>query len=112
MAYDPVLAERIRGVLADEPDLTERAMFGGLAFLLSGTMAVAAGGEGALMVRVDPEASAELVAATSAEPMVMRGRPMAGWLVVPGDALSSAADLARWVEQGRSRARSLPVKSS
>jgi hypothetical protein len=81
-------------------------MFGGLAFLVNGNMAVAASGQGGILVRVDPAESAELVSMTGAEEMVMRGRPMAGWLRVEpaGDELSD------WVERGVAYARSLPSK--
>jgi hypothetical protein len=108
MAYDEELAERIRELVKDEPSLTEQKMFGGLAFLIGGNMAVAASGQGGLLVRVDPEQSDELVAGTSAYPMEMRGRQMAGWLRV--DDVSGADELAKWVGRGTSYARSLPAK--
>jgi TfoX/Sxy family transcriptional regulator of competence genes len=102
MAYDEALAARIRALV---PDATEKKMFGGLAFLIGGNMAVAASGQGGLLVRVDPDESDELVATTSAEPMEMRGRSMRGWLRVPaGD------DLEAWVERGAAYARTLPPK--
>ena len=106
MAYDEELAERIRALVSGEPGLTEKKMFGGLAFLIGGNMAVAASGQGGLLVRVDPEESDELVASTDARPMEMRGREMAGWLRVdPAD-----DELAAWVERGVAFARSLPPK--
>src|SRR6478735_1771106 len=80
MAYDEALAERIRELVAGEHELTEKQMFGGLAFLIGGNMAVAASGQGGVMVRVDPAMSDELVATTNARPMEMRGRPMQGRL--------------------------------
>ena len=106
MAYDEVLAERIRELVAGEPGLTEAKMFGGLAFLVGGNMAVAASGQGGLLVRVDPDESEALVASSDARPMEMRGREMAGWLRVdpPDD------ELAGWVERGVAFARSLPPK--
>ena len=106
MAYDEELAERIRELVAGEPRLSEKKMFGGLAFLVGGNMAVAASGQGGLLVRVDPEESEALVASSDARPMEMRGREMAGWLRVdpPGD------ELAGWVERGVAFARSLPPK--
>jgi len=110
MAYDEELAERIREQLTGELGLTEQKMFGGLAFLVGGNMAVAASGQGGLMVRVDPARSEELTAGTSAEPMVMRGRPMAGWLRVPADAVRTKRQLATWVDRGVAYARSLPPK--
>ena len=82
MAYDEDLADRIRELVAGEKGLTEQKMFGGLAFLIGGNMAVAASGQGGILVRVDPEQSDKLVSATAAEPMVMRGRSMDGWLRV------------------------------
>ena len=108
--YDRELADRIRELLEEEPDLTERAMFGGLAFLLGGHMAVAAGGGGDLLVRVDPAASPALVAATAAEPMVMQGRPMAGWLRVPSSDLASEEQLDDWDRLGAAVVRTLPPK--
>ena len=76
MAYDEDLANRIRELIAGEPDVTEKRMFGGLAFLIGGNMSVAASGQGGLMVRVDPEETDELVAKPHAQPFVMRGREM------------------------------------
>jgi TfoX/Sxy family transcriptional regulator of competence genes len=110
MAYDEELAHRIRELVADEPRLTEQRMFGGLAFLIGGNMAIAASGDGGLLVRVDPATSEKLVTATPAEPMVMRGRPMTGWLRVDADDVRTKRQLAKWVDMGSSRARSLPVK--
>ena len=83
MPYDEALAQRIRDLAAGMPKLTERKMFGGLAFLVGGNMAIAASGQGGILVRVDPEQSSVLVATTAAEVMVMRGRPMEGWLASP-----------------------------
>jgi TfoX/Sxy family transcriptional regulator of competence genes len=112
MAYDEDLADRIRVLVAGEKDLTEQKMFGGLAFLIGGNMAVAASGQGGILVRVDPAASAKLVSSTSAEPMVMRrGRVMAGWLRVGAEHLREKRQLARWVKRGVTYARSLPTKS-
>jgi TfoX/Sxy family transcriptional regulator of competence genes len=110
MAYDEELAGRIRELLAGEPDLTEKKMFGGLAFLIGGNMAVGASGQGGILVRVDPEESDALVAKTKASPMEMRGRQMQGWLRVAANDLGSKRELTKWVERGRSYARSLPAK--
>jgi TfoX/Sxy family transcriptional regulator of competence genes len=110
MAYDEDLARRIRNLVGPEPNLTEKKMFGGLAFLIGGNMAVAASGQGGLLVRVDPESSDELVATTPAELMEMRGRSMKGWLRVGSDDLRADSELARWIELGTSYARSLPAK--
>ena len=105
MAYDEVLASRIRELLADERDLTEKKMFGGLAFLVGGNMAVAASGQGGALVRVDPDQSDGLVAKTNARPMEMRG-----WLRVDSEDLRTRRQLAKWVELGATFARSLPRK--
>jgi TfoX/Sxy family transcriptional regulator of competence genes len=110
VAYDEELAERIRGLLSDEPGVTEKKMFGGLAFLIGGNMAVGASGQGGILVRVDPDESDELVSATTARPMEMRGREMQGWLRVDAEDLQDARALARWVERGSAYARSLPAK--
>jgi TfoX/Sxy family transcriptional regulator of competence genes len=107
MAYDEALAERIRELLAGERGLTEKKMFGGLAFLIGGNMAVAASGQGGLLVRVDPAEGERLVATTGARPMEMRGREMAGWLRLD----PTAAEVAEWVERGVAYARTLPPKA-
>jgi TfoX/Sxy family transcriptional regulator of competence genes len=109
MAYDEELAERIRGLVAGEA-VTEQKMFGGLAFLVGGNMAVAASGQGGALVRVDPDESDRLVASTNAEPFVMRGRAMKGWLRLAGEDLRTKRQLAKWVELGTAYARSLPAK--
>ena len=85
-------------------------MFGGLAFLIGGNMAVAASGQGGLLVRVDPDRSDSLVDSTNARPMEMRGREMQGWLRVDSEDVRTKRQLARWVELGTSYARSLPAK--
>jgi hypothetical protein len=110
MAYDEELAARIRDVVAGEPGLSEKKMFGGLAFLIGGNMAVAASGQGGLMVRVDPAQSQELTSTTAAEVMEMRGRPMPGWLRLAAADVSAPGELTAWVERGVSFARSLPAK--
>jgi TfoX/Sxy family transcriptional regulator of competence genes len=110
MAHDVALAERIRALVADTQGVSEKKMFGGIAFLVRGNMAVAASGRGGLLVRVDAAESQSLVAKTTAERMVMRGRVMDGWLRVPADALRTKAQLAKWVERGTTYARSLPAK--
>ena len=110
MAYDEVLAGRIRELIGAEPGRTEQKMFGGLAFLIGGNMAIAASGQGGLLVRVDPDESDALVAETTARPMEMRGREMRGWLRVGADDVAAEAELARWVELGTGYARSLPAK--
>jgi TfoX/Sxy family transcriptional regulator of competence genes len=109
VAYDEELAERIRTLIGDAPGVTEKSMFGGLAFLVGGNMAIAASGQGGILVRVDPEESEALVASTPAEVAVMRGRPMAGWLRVATEDVAGD-ELAPWVERGTAYARSLPAK--
>ncbi|MDQ2795795.1 MAG: TfoX/Sxy family protein [Actinomycetota bacterium] len=108
MAYDEELADRLREALQDVSGVTEQRMFGGLAFMVSGRMAVAASNQGGLMVRVDASLSDELVSRPHASRMVMRGKEMNGWLRVDADGLRTDPDLASWVETALSYARSLP----
>jgi TfoX/Sxy family transcriptional regulator of competence genes len=110
VAYDDVLAHRIRELLADERNLTEKKMFGGLAFLIGGNMAVAASGQGGVLVRVDPDEGEKLVAKGPARPMEMRGREMTGWLRVDDADVTTKRKLERWVNLGAGYARSLPPK--
>jgi TfoX/Sxy family transcriptional regulator of competence genes len=110
VAYDEALAERIRGLLADEGSLTEQKMFGGLGFLIGGNMAVGVSGQGGLLVRVDPAESDELVASTNASLMEMRGRQLRGWLRVGPDDVRTTRQLAKWVGLGATFARGLPPK--
>jgi hypothetical protein len=109
MAYDERLAERIRELI-DEPGVVEQKMFGGLAFLICGNMAVAASGQGGLLVRVDPAESDAIVARTNARPMELRGREMSGWLRVDAADVKSKRQLSTWVQRGTGYAGSLPVK--
>ena len=110
MAYDEELADRIRELVGSESDLTEKKMFGGLAFLVGGNMAVAASGQGGILVRVDPAESDALVATTNARLMEMGGRRMRGWLRVDPEDVRTKGQLAKWVELGTTYARSLPAK--
>ena len=110
MAYDEDLANRIRELVAQERGLTEKKMFGGLAFLIGGNMAVAASGQGGLMVRVDPDETNALLEKPGARPFEMRGRGMTGWLRVDDDAVRTKRQLAPWVRRGGAYARSLPPK--
>ena len=114
MAYDQELADRIRLLIGGDPALiatvTEKKMFGGLAFLVGGNMAISASHEGGVLVRVDPAESGRLVETTSATVAVMGGRPMAGWLRVGAADLDTDAGLIPWVERGTAYARSLPPK--
>lgn len=110
MAYDEDLADRIRELIAAERGVEEKRMFGGLAFLINGNMAVSASGQGGLLLRVDPAETEELVADPNARRFEMRGREMDGWLRVDTDGLSSDRQLERWVARGVAYARSLPPK--
>ena len=110
MAYDEDLADRIRSLLADEPDLSVMRMFGGLAFLIAGNMSVAASGQGGLMVRVAPEDTDALVAKHHARRLEMRGKAMRGWVRVDADGLRTKRQLEPWVKRGVAYARSLPPK--
>jgi TfoX/Sxy family transcriptional regulator of competence genes len=111
VAYDEDLAERIRALLTDEEGVTEKTMFGGRAFLLHGNLAIAASGRGGVLVRAGDDAD-RLVARSSAEVAVMRGRPMTGWLRVRAEDLRTKRQLARWVTIGSEVARALPRKSA
>jgi TfoX/Sxy family transcriptional regulator of competence genes len=111
MAYDEELAARIRELVGGESDLTEKKMFGGLAFLIGGNMAIAASGQGGLLVRVDPEESDKLVSTTKASVMEMRGREMKGWLRVGAADVRTKRQLSAWVRRGVGFARWLPPKS-
>jgi TfoX/Sxy family transcriptional regulator of competence genes len=110
MAYDEELAVRIRDLIADERGVTEKKMFGGLAFLIGGNMAVAASGQGGLLVRVDPADTDRLIASSQAQSFEMRGRPMQGWLRVASEDVATKRQLAPWVKRGVGFARSLPPK--
>jgi TfoX/Sxy family transcriptional regulator of competence genes len=110
VAYDEDLANRIRELIAGEAGVTEKKMFGGLAFLIGGNMAVAASGQGGVMVRVNPEETDELVTKPHAAPMVMRGREMQGWLRVDDEGVRTKRQLEPWVKRGVAYARSLPPK--
>lgn len=111
MAYDEELADRIRELITAMHAVAEQKMFGGFAFLIGGNMAIAASGEGGVLVRVDPTESEHLVATTVAEKAVMRGRPMRGWLRVAASDIRTRQQLERWVKLGASYAASLPPKS-
>ena len=110
MAYDEDLAGRVRELIAAEAGLTEKKMFGGLAFLLNGNMAVGVSGKGGLMVRVDPEETEALLAKPHARPFEMRGREMRGWLRVDADGVRTKRQLEPWVRRGVAYARSLAPK--
>ncbi len=112
MAYDEDLAQRIRALVATQEGLREQKMFGGIAFLVGGNLAITASGQGGILVRGDPEQSDQLVAGTRAEVAVMGGRAMAGWLRVASEDVRTARQLKPWVQRGTSFARSLPAKTS
>jgi hypothetical protein len=110
MAYDRDLANRLREQLAGEDGVTEKAMFGGLAFLVGGHMAVAASGQGGVLVRLDPDEFADALARPHATAMEMRGRSMAGWVRVAPEGVRTARQLGAWARRGVAYARSLPPK--
>jgi TfoX/Sxy family transcriptional regulator of competence genes len=110
MPYDEQLAVRIRALLEHEDGVTEKPMFGGLAFLVHGNMAIAASGRGGIMVRVEPHETEVFLESTPATPMIMRGRQANGWVRVAADELKGKRELALWVERGVTYARSLPAK--
>ena len=110
MAYDEDLANRVRELLAVEEDITEKPMFGGLAFFVAGNMSVSVSGRGGLMLRCEPAETEELRGKPHAGPFEMRGRAMDGWLRVDPEGLQSKRQLERWVSRGVTYARSLPPK--
>ena len=110
VAYDVVLADRIRELVQGEPGLSEKKMFGGLAFLVRGNMAVSASSQGGLLLRIDPADAESLTSHPRVRRFEMRGREMDGWLRVDPEALQHDDELRRWVEVGLAYARSLPAK--
>jgi TfoX/Sxy family transcriptional regulator of competence genes len=110
MAYDEDLANRIRELVAGDPEVIEKRMFGGLAFLVGGNMSVAASGQGGLMVRVDPGDTEALLTRPHVRPFEMRGRAMQGWLRVDPEGVRTKRQLEPWVKRGVGYARSLPSK--
>jgi TfoX/Sxy family transcriptional regulator of competence genes len=111
LAYDEELADRIRELLAGDSDVTERKLFGGLAFLVGGHMAIAASRQGGALLRVDPSEADRLVDRTHAEVAIMRNRPMQGWLRVAPEHLRTKRQLAKWVDLSTTYARSLPRRT-
>ena len=110
MAYDEDLADRIRAALQDRDGVTEKRMFGGLAFLVNGNMAVSASGQGGLLLRIDPAETDSVVGEDGVTRFEMRGRAMDGWVRVDPSVTGSDRDLARWVRVGVAYAGSLPPK--
>jgi hypothetical protein len=111
VAYDEELANRIRELLGDEPGWTEKSMFGGLAFMINGNMAISASGQGGVLVRADPATSGALIESSAATVAVMGGRSMPGWLRVVADDVRTKRQLQRWVRVGSTYAGSLPPKA-
>ncbi len=109
MPYDVELADRVRELLADRPTVVEKRMFGGVAFLQAGHLAVGASSQGGLLLRVDPAQAESLLADPRAEPFVMRGRPMSGWLHIDIDGSATDEELGRWIEYGLAYVRTLPA---
>lgn len=109
MAYDEHLALRIRDVVGSEPGIDEKKMFGGLAVLLDGNMAVGVSGD-ELMVRVGTEAFEETLTHDGVRPFDMSGKRMKGWILVGGQGIAEDKDLERWVMTGMDFAGSLPPK--
>ncbi len=110
MGYDVQLADRIRELLADQGDVTESAMFGGVAFMVAGHMAITASNQGGILVRVDPATADRLVDRTGATVAIMRGRPMDGWLRVDDQRLRTRRQLQAWVQRSSDFVRGLPPK--
>jgi TfoX/Sxy family transcriptional regulator of competence genes len=111
MAYDPELAERLRHALASEPAVTERKMFGGLAFLVRGHMTAVASGKSGLMIRADPTTTGDLVETTPANFAQMSGRQMTGWLHLDAEDIRSDQDLATWIDRALSYSATLRPKA-
>jgi len=109
MAYDEGLAQRIRKVLGEQPELIEKKMFGGIGFLVHGNMACGVHKD-ALIVRVGPEGYQEALARPHTRPFDITGRPMTGWVMVASGGYESVEDLEDWVQQGLDFALSLPAK--
>jgi TfoX/Sxy family transcriptional regulator of competence genes len=109
VAYDHGLADEVRAHLGPRPDLTEREMFGGIAFMLKGNMAVGVSGD-ELMVRVGKEGHDAAISLPGARVFDMASRPMKGWILVSAEAMGTEDDLGSWVERGVAYAESLPPK--
>ncbi len=110
MAYDEDLAERVRELMAMTAGVDEKRMFGGLAFLVHGHMAVCVSGAGGLMVRVPAEDTAALLTRAHVEPMIMAGRETRGWVRVAAAGVTTTRQLQPWVTRGAEYASSLPPK--
>ena len=111
MAYDEKTAERVRHLLADRHDVHEKKMMGGLAFLAKGGMCCSVSGRGGLLVRVDPEAQAHLIAEPHVKPMVMGGRAVKTFVRVMPEGYGTHAALKKWVKRGLDAVAALPAKT-
>jgi hypothetical protein len=109
MAFDEGLATRVRETLGDEPGLVEKKMFGGLAFMIDGNLALGIIGDD-LMARVGPDAYESALQRAHARLFDMTGRPMTGWVLVEAAGLEDDAAYEEWVRDGMAFARSLPAK--
>jgi TfoX/Sxy family transcriptional regulator of competence genes len=110
MAYDEDLANRLRELLGDEDAITEKKMFGGLAFLLHGHMTVSASGKGGLLARIDPADTDAALARPHVTRMVMGGRSMDGWIRVASEGVRTKRQLTSWVNRSLAFVRTLPPK--
>lgn len=110
MAYDEQLADRVREIVAGSGDFSERKMFGGLAFMVDGHMAVAASREGGIMLRVAPAETDALLAKPFCRPFQMRGKPIDGWVRIDADGVATKRQLERWVMRGVAYARTQPPR--
>ena len=110
MAYDEKLAQRIRELVSEEPDVSEQKMFGGLAFLVHGHMSVSASGQGGLLARIDPAQSDAVLAKEHVSRMEMRGRTMDGWVRVAPEGARTKRQLEPWVRRSLSYVKTLPPK--
>jgi len=110
MAYDEDLADRLRELLADEVAVTEKKMFGGLAFLMNGNMCVSGSRKGGLLVRIDPADTDAALARPHVALMKMGGRTMAGWIIVAPDGVRTRREVAAWLKRGVAFAKTLPPK--
>src|SRR3954453_17859942 len=110
MPYDEDLANRLRQLLAAEDAVTERKMFGGLAFLVHGNMSVSASRNGGLLARIDPAETGEALKRPHVGLVEMRGRTMDGWVTVAPAGVKTKRELARWVKRSLGFVKTLPPK--
>ena len=110
MTYDPALAERIRAAIAKHAGVRERKMFGGLAFMLNGNFAVSAYKDGGVMIRCSGEDWQALCSEDGAKPMLRKGAPVSGWVLITAEAVRDKASLSKWVRRGLAYAGAQPPK--